>query len=90
MLAGVVISTTFIGVFMGEAVTVIDGRVEGGMEEAGGDVGGRLLSGDVLSGLVMDARVTRACTVDAVTASDVEEEVVVMVAGDSTEADSDF
>ena len=88
MAMGVVISAAFIGVFVGEAVTVMDGRVGRGREEDGevareGEVGGRLLSGEVLSGLVMVARVTRACTVEAVILmpSNVEEEEEVMVVG---------
>ena len=65
---GVVISATFTGVLVGEAVTVMDGRVGRGREAdgkvtKGREAGGRLLSGEVLSGLVMDAR---TCTVEAV------------------------
>ena len=61
---------TSIGVLIGEEVTVIDGRVA--CVEVGGEVlGGALdFSGDVLRGLVILVRFKRACTVEAVIASD--------------------
>ena len=61
---GVVISATFIGVFVGEAVTVMDGRVGRRREEDGkvvceGKKWEELLSGKVLSGLVMVAELAQ-------------------------------